>query len=160
MDIKDLTVFEGKTFSDLMKDIYDNSSKKKKQIDLLVKELGGYISGAQDAAMVVPLIKDFLDVGVRNDEQLIKMANVVQKHVAADARASIISQIGGSDGSSIMTEEEKNELLREINAITTEDISEIKKEEIVSDTKRIDKELDELLSKTDEILSNKNEDIK
>jgi hypothetical protein len=35
----DIEIFKGKKFSDLMKDIYANSSKKDRQINMLIAEL-------------------------------------------------------------------------------------------------------------------------
>ena len=41
---KDLEIFEGKTFQELTKDIYDNSNNKKKQLDLLIQEVHGFFA--------------------------------------------------------------------------------------------------------------------
>jgi len=61
-------LFKGTTFSDLMKDIYHNSKKKDRQINTLIQELQPLIKNIGDATVIVPLIKEYLDVSVKNDE--------------------------------------------------------------------------------------------
>ena len=63
----DAVVFEGKTVSDLFKEIYGNSKKKDKQINTLISELKPLIQDIGDAPVVVPLIKEYLEIGVKND---------------------------------------------------------------------------------------------
>lgn len=72
-------IFDGKTFSDLLKNIYDNSSKKEKQIKDLISSLKPMVTDTQSALMVVPLIKEYLDVSVKNDDSLVKLAAIVQR---------------------------------------------------------------------------------
>ena len=67
-----MEIFSNKNFSDLLKDIYDNSKKKDRQINLLISELKPLIKNTSDASMVVPMIKEYLEVGVKNDEHLVK----------------------------------------------------------------------------------------
>ncbi len=96
-------LFKGTTFSDLMKDIYHNSKKKDRQINTLIQELQPLIKNIGDATVIVPLIKEYLDVSVKNDEALVKLAAVVQRLVG-----SANANDGGEFG---MTEEEKQRLL-------------------------------------------------
>ena len=72
-------LFGKKTFSDLLKEIYDNSRNKDKQINALIGELKPLVQNVGDAQLVVPMIKEYLEIGVKNDEHLIKMLTVVQK---------------------------------------------------------------------------------
>ena len=64
---KDFKIFGDKNFSDLSQEIYENSKLKKTQIELLVQEVHGYIQGIEDIAVVGPILKELLDVGVKND---------------------------------------------------------------------------------------------
>ena len=57
----------------------------------------------------MPLIKDYLELGVRNDEQLIKMATIVQRALNNDT----------GDGLGI-SDAEKEELMAELEKITIE----------------------------------------
>lgn len=75
----DLEVFNGKNLSDIFQEIYDNHQGKKEQIKELVQQLIPLIQGIGDATLLVPLIKEYMELGVKNDEQLIKLAQIVQR---------------------------------------------------------------------------------
>ena len=100
----DNIVFGDKKFSDILNEIYDNQNKKATQISGLISELKPLINDIGDATLIVPLIKEYLDIGVRNDEQLIKMSTIIQ-------RALNNSSSGDALG---ITEEEKQQLMKEI----------------------------------------------
>jgi altronate dehydratase len=104
-------IFDGKTFSDLLKNIYDNSSKKEKQIKDLISSLKPYVTDTQSALMVVPLIKEYLDVSVKNDDSLIKIAAIVQRAVAN-------SKNGNDDG--FLSEAELDQIRGEVQKINIE----------------------------------------
>jgi hypothetical protein len=110
MDL-DFELYKGKTFSALCKDIVKNSEKKRVKIDVQFEDLRGLIKTINDALLIVPLMKDYLDVGVKNDDQLIKLAAVVQRLVAK-------SESSGDGNSSLLSEEEREQLLNEVVAIT------------------------------------------
>ena len=108
----DIEIFKGKSFSDLMKDIYSNSSKKDRQINMLIGELRPLIKNVGDATVIVPLIKEYLEVGVKNDEHLVKLAAVVQRLVSTSNR------VQADTGSSwMLSEEEKKQLMGELDEI-------------------------------------------
>lgn len=98
-----IEIFEGKTFQDLTKDIYENSQKKKLQIDLLIQEIHGMITTIDDAVAVAPIIKEYMEVSVKNDEHLVKLAGVLQRILAKSK--------GADDESSLLSESEKEELM-------------------------------------------------
>lgn len=129
-------VFGGKSFANLLEDIYTNSAKKKKQIEILINELRPLIQNVNEAAVIVPLIKDYLEVGVRNDEQLVKMAAVFQKYAAAEDRVDILSKTGGGGG--ILSEQEKEDLLKEVAEVA------LHGKNLKDDQRDIQKELDDL----------------
>ena len=108
--MSDFEIFEGKTLSSLFKDIHDNSVEKKDQIELLIKKLEPLIKNVGDATIVVPLIKEYLDVGVKNDEQLVKIATIVQRLVSSQART-------GSADHEMISEDEKKQLLSELENV-------------------------------------------
>ena len=124
---KDFKIFGDKNFSDLSKEIYDNSVLKKTQIELLIQEVHGYIQGIEDIAIVGPVLKELLDVGVKNDDNLLKLATVIQrimsKHQVVDD-----SDVG------LLSEDEKEELMNSLEDAASElqkksddiDISKIK----------------------------------
>ena len=90
-------IFGGKKFSDLLEEIYNNQKKKEEQISTLISELKPLIQDIGDATLVVPLLKEYLEISVKNDEQLIKMATIVQR---------VINSSSGEDSLGI-TEDEK-----------------------------------------------------
>ena len=107
-----IEIFKGKSFSDLMKDIYSNSSKKDRQINMLIGELRPLIKNVGDATVIVPLIKEYLEVGVKNDEHLVKLAAVVQRLVSTSNRVQ--AETGQSW---MLSEEEKRQLMGELDDI-------------------------------------------
>jgi hypothetical protein len=100
---KDNEIFDGKTFQDLTRDIYENSQKKKLQIDLLIQEIHGFITTIDDVVMVAPIIKEYMDAAIKNDEHLVKLAGVLQRIVSKSQ--------GESDESMLLSDSEKEELM-------------------------------------------------
>ena len=96
-------IFEGKTFQDLTKDIYENTTKRKVQIDLLITEIHGFITTIDDVVMVAPIIKEYMDTAVKNDEHLVKLAGVLQRIISKSQ--------GESDESMLLSDDEKAELM-------------------------------------------------
>ena len=82
----DAVIFKKKKFSDILEEIYENQKKKESQISALIGELKPLINDIGDATLVVPLIKEYMEIGVKNDEQLIKMATIVQRALQAQAQ--------------------------------------------------------------------------
>ena len=99
----DNEIFKGKTFQDLTKDIYDNTINKKKQIDLLISEIHGFITTIDDVVLVAPIIKEYMEIAVKNDEHLVKLAGVLQRIVSKSQ--------GGTDETMLLSESEKEELM-------------------------------------------------
>lgn len=95
-DFKSVELFEGKNLSDLFKEIYDNSASKREQIKTLVGSLSPLIQGIGDATILVPLIKEYLEIGVKNDEQLIKLAQIVQRLNSSTKQTSDMDNIWAS----------------------------------------------------------------
>jgi len=79
MDSLNQVIFDDKSFSDLLKEIHKNQTKKAKQLASLIAELRPLITSLGDATVVVPLIKEYMEISVKNDDQLIKMAAIVQR---------------------------------------------------------------------------------
>tara|TARA_B100000519_G_scaffold156013_1_gene137358 strand:+ start:623 stop:997 length:375 start_codon:yes stop_codon:yes gene_type:complete len=105
----DEEIFEGKSFSDLLKEIHTNSKKKEKQINSLIAQLQPLVKNITDATILVPLIKDYLDVGIKNDDALIKMAGIIQ-------RAMNRTEAEGGDFN--LSDEEKKQLLDTVKTTT------------------------------------------
>lgn len=103
----DSVVFKKKKFSDILSEIYDNQKKKEAQITGLISELKPLINDIGDATLIVPLIKEYMEIGVRNDEQLIKMATIIQRVVNNSSNEDTLG----------ITEAEKEELMAELDKL-------------------------------------------
>ena len=106
-------LFKDKTFSSLLEDIYKNATRKEKEIKALIDQLKPMIQEPGDAMMLVPLLKEYMEIAVKNDEALIKMAGIVQ-------RAMSTGPGDGGDGG-ILSERDKELLFQEISGIKIEE---------------------------------------
>ena len=82
----DKEIFNGKTLSDLFGEIHDNSTSTRAQVKALIGELKPLIENIGDATLIVPMIKEYMEIGVKNDEHLIKLAQVIQRLEATVAK--------------------------------------------------------------------------
>ena len=103
----DFEVFEGKTLSDVFKDIYDNSKTNKQQLEVLMKEVVGFIKDGDTAVQIIPMLKEYLEINVKNDEQLVKLATIVQRLATASKQ--------GSEDEFGLTDQEKEQLMKQID---------------------------------------------
>jgi len=100
-------VFRGKTIADVFKDVYTHSDAKREQIETYVKKLVMMIKTPEEAAVISPIIKDFLEVSVKNDDQLVKVATIAQRIYNAAQKVS------GESG--ILSDKDKEQLLGTLN---------------------------------------------
>ena len=121
---QEFELFKGTNFSDLMRDVYHNSKKKSRQIDTLIKNLEPMIKNIGDATVIVPMIKDYLEVSVKNDDALVKLSAVVQRLVSANSKDDDSNEFG-------LSEDERKRLLEEAEE-EIQNIKETNKTEIKS----------------------------
>jgi len=87
----DVTIFGNTSLSDLFKQIHKNNKDIDKQIGEFIDTIKPMAtSNAGSAVMLMPTVKDLIDVNVKNNEQLIKMAAIAQ-------RAASINSNSGTD---------------------------------------------------------------
>jgi len=103
------TVFGTKKFSDLLEEIYNNQKRRETQVTALISELKPMVTDIGDATLIVPLIKEYMEIGVKNDEALIKMATLVQRALNST------SEEGGLG----ISDDEKQQLLEEMEKLQT-----------------------------------------
>ena len=118
-------IFEGKSLSDLFEDIYTNTQENKKQLEVLMKEVVGFIKDGDTAVQIIPMLKEYLEINVKNDEQLVKIAAIVQRIIASEAK-------GGSEDEFGLSDKEKEQLMsavEEVAADAQKHTDEITKEE-------------------------------
>jgi len=125
----DIEIFKGKRFSDLCKDIYDNSNTTRNQVEILISELRQLIKGVNEAITIVPMIKDYLSVGVKNDEQLVKLAAIVQRIASRQATAL---EVGSSFE---LSDHEREQLMGEVQKLTAEEKNSLSVDDVVEKAK-------------------------
>ncbi len=103
-------IFEGKSLSSLVEDIYKNSKTNKTQLELLVKVVACFINDGDMAVQLIPMIKEYLEINVKNDEQLVKLAQVVQRLIAAESRS-------GAEGEFLLSDREKEQLVKDLDSV-------------------------------------------
>ncbi len=109
----DFEVFEGKSLSDLFKDIYDNTKTNKKQLEVLMKEVTSFIKDGDTAVQIIPMLKEYLEINVKNDDQLVKVAAIVQRMVANESKANDASEFG-------LTDAEKEQLMSAVEDVAAD----------------------------------------
>ena len=70
---------------------------------MLISEIHGFITTIDHVVLVAPIIKEYMDTAVRNDEHLVKLAGVLQRIISKSQ--------GESDESMLLSDEEKAELM-------------------------------------------------
>ena len=99
-------LFKGKSLSGLFEDIYNNQVSKKQKISSLIEELKKMVRHAGDMGSLGPIIGGLVDSSVRNDDQLVKLATIATKLIAADKKTE------GQEG--FLSAFEKEQLLRDL----------------------------------------------
>ena len=128
---KDYEIFKGKKLSDLFKEIHQNSEVKRVQIDSMLSHLTSMISNPDDAVQLVPVIKDYMEVAVKNDEQLIKIAGIVGRILQAEMK--------GVNDEGVLTDREKEQLMQALeDEVNTK---QIESDKIKNKKKSVDKKI-------------------
>ena len=125
----DYEIFEGKSLSGLFKDIYENTKTNKTQLEVLMKEVVGFIKDGDTAVQIIPMLKEYLEINVKNDDQLVKVAAIVQRIIAAESK-------GGSEDEFGLSDKEKEQLMGAIEEAATD--LQTHSDEITDDMKRIE----------------------
>tara|TARA_Y100000741_G_C17931254_1_gene427837 strand:- start:50 stop:439 length:390 start_codon:yes stop_codon:yes gene_type:complete len=125
----DYEIFEGKSLSGLFKDIYENTKTNKTQLEVLMKEVVGFIKDGDTAVQIIPMLKEYLEINVKNDDQLVKVAAIVQRIIAAESKGSSEDEFG-------LSEAEKEQLMDAIEGAATDLQSH--SDDIEEDIKRIE----------------------
>ena len=107
----DVQIFDGMSLSDLFKKIHKNNKDIDKQIGDFIDTMKPMATAnAGSATMLMPTVKDLIDVNVKNNEQLIKMAAIAQRAATVNANA----------GQDLINMDEITALLEEQKAIEEE----------------------------------------
>jgi hypothetical protein len=104
LNFHEIEIYEGQTFDKLLKQIHENSNEKSVQIAQLIKKLTEFIKSPDDASLLVPLVAEYLEVGVKNDDQLIKLASIIQRFMKTTSTTTEDTSYG-------LTDDERAEIL-------------------------------------------------
>ena len=94
---KDSKLFDDKSFSDLLRDVYTNTKKKENQINGLIDQLKPMIKSMTDASVMVPLVKEYLEVSVKNDDNLVRLTAIVQRLLVTNSKPNAEGELGLTD---------------------------------------------------------------
>jgi hypothetical protein len=100
-------LYDGKSLADIFSEIHKNTDSKRSQINSFIMKMVQLIRTPEDAAVIGPIVQGFLEVNVKNDEHLVRVAQIAQRIVAVGTKST-----ASLDG--LLTEEEKNALLGDI----------------------------------------------
>jgi hypothetical protein len=140
-------LFKGASFADLMSDVYHNSKKKDRQCNHLIASLQPLIKNASDATIIIPLIKEILDVSIKNDDQLVKLTAIAQRYISTK------QTITGAD--SLLSDDEKEQLLKVAAQTLTEDLNDVFTPDDY-DTTRLAKKVEDVKAKMEKDIDAKN----
>ena len=112
----------------LLGDIFRVTNEKREIIKGIIETLKSYLSEPGSIIIMAPIIKDYIDVLVKNDEHFIKIATIIQRLSTAEAYAT-----GDGNGSMQLTEEERQRLLL------------LAQKELAEELKRLDPKKDEAM---------------
>ena len=109
----DYEIFKGKSLANLFEDIYKNTERNKTQLEVLMKEVTSFIKDGDTAVQIIPMLKEYLEINVKNDDQLVKMAAIVQRIISAEGKATAEDEFGLSDA-------EKEQLLNAVEDVAND----------------------------------------
>lgn len=134
-DKKNYELFNGKTLGNIFEDIYKNCNNTKTQISGLINQLKPFVKTTDSALIIVPLIKEYIEISVRNDEHLIKLTEVVQRMLK--------ERISGEGG--MLTEDELHQLWESVDDLDKKEKKDNEyKQKVDEKMKEVEKDIEEL----------------
>ena len=109
MDINS-ELYDGKSLADIFSEIHKNTDSKRAQINSFIMKMVQLIRTPEDAAVIGPIVQGFIEVNVKNDEHLVRVAQIAQRIVSVGVKSNAASLDG------LLSESEKEALLGDIKA--------------------------------------------
>jgi NACalpha-BTF3-like transcription factor len=138
MNPDDVPAFGDTSLGDVLEEAHDRSKEQKELVERLVDQLSDLMEEQDDAVALVPLIKEYLEINVQNNEQLVKIAQVVQRMYNASIKQS--GDEGGGGGG--FTEDDKKELRKIAEDMSEEDIEDLVEETEETVKEELDKDFE------------------
>jgi hypothetical protein len=102
----DINVFGSTSLSDLFKQIHKNNKDIDKKIEDFIETMKPMATAnVGNATNLMPVVKDLIDVNVKNNEQLVKMAGIAQR--AATSNSNSEADLINMDEINALLEEQK-----------------------------------------------------
>ena len=120
MDFTQVNLFGKKTFADLLKEIHTNQKDKEVQLRSLIEALKPLVTSPGEATIMVPLIKEYMELAIKNDDALIKMAGIVQRAMNTKM----------AEGDDILSDEDKELLFSSLKELDIKAEKEIEVKEV------------------------------
>lgn len=141
--MQDFELFDGKTLGDLFKDVYTNQVSHKTELSDVVRTISRMIVRPEDAAILGPVLQQFMDTSIKNDENLIKMLNIAQRLISATTKTNdsgVMLSEAEKEAIIANAKDEIDAIIKESNQITkiTKKITEPKSNESKSKDSEID----------------------
>ena len=105
MNPDEVKAFKSTSLGDILEEAHNRSNEQKQLVERLIDQLSDLMETEDDAVALVPLIKEYLEINVQNNEQLVKIAQVIQRMYNAS-----IKQGDTGGGGSGFSDDEKDEL--------------------------------------------------
>ena len=84
----DVTIFGNTSLSDLFKQIHKNNKDIDKKIEEFIDTMKPMATAnVGNATNLMPVVKDLIDVNVKNNEQLVKMAAIAQRAATSNTNS-------------------------------------------------------------------------
>jgi len=99
----EVILFDGVTLADVMKEIYVARNENRVLITDAINSFRKKIKDVESASYIGKVVADLFSEIVKNDENLIKLAGVVQRIISAEGRIK--------EQDALITDEEKKQLL-------------------------------------------------
>lgn len=139
MDPDKVNAFGETSLGDILEEAHERSNEQKELVERLIDQLSDFIDKSDDAVRLGPLIKEYMEINVQNNEQLVKIAQVIQRMYNAS-----IKQDGAAASSAGFSDEDKDELRSIAEEMSDADTDELIKEaeQAVEDAKSESDEID------------------
>lgn len=135
MDPDEVNAFNNTSLGDILEEAHNRSNEQKELVERLIDQLSDLMETEDDAVALVPLIKEYLEINVQNNEQLVKIAQVVQRMYNAAIKQEGDGSGGGGGG---FSDDEKDELRDIAESMVDEDA-----ENMMEKAEEMAKEIDE-----------------
>lgn len=100
-------IFDGKSLNDILSDVYNISKENRTDIRDMIKNISDLVKTATDASILAPIIAQYLEISVKNDDQLVKIANILQKVIASENKS-----VSSGNLADFLTDDEREYLLK------------------------------------------------